>query len=133
MLKKNNCNVKFTKNWCNLIEDQKYIGSPITKQEQLQYKFILCIDGNGRPGNLEWVFLQVAVPVIICEWYVWFYKFLIPGFHYVKINPDLSDLLPIVNDLIQNPEKYKKNAENAKQFALDYLKSKAIKNIFLKM
>jgi hypothetical protein len=51
---------KLTKNWCNLPEDKKYIGSPITKQGQLQYKFILCIDGNDWPGNLEWVFLQVV-------------------------------------------------------------------------
>jgi hypothetical protein len=126
------CNVKLSKDWCKLPQDHKYIGERISKEEQLQYKFILCIDGNGWPGNLEWVFFTGCVPVIICDWHIWFYKYLKPGYHFVEINTDLSNLLPVVDDLLNNPDKYYQISLNANRFAKEYLNSKAIKKYIYK-
>lgn len=121
------CDVKLSPNWCKMPDDQKYIGSRISKKHQLRYKFILCLDGNGWPGNLEWVFFSGCVPVIICDWHIWFYKYLKPGYHFVEINSDLSNLLTVVDDLLTNPEKYRQISLNAQAFAWKYLQPRAIK------
>lgn len=122
-----NWDVKLSKKWCHLSDDHKWIGSKISKEQQLGYKFILCLDGNGWPGKLDWVFFSGCVPVIICDWPVWFYKYLKPGYHFVKINSDLSNLLPVVDDLLTNPEKYKQISSNATAFAQQYLLAISIK------
>ena len=47
--------------------------------------------------------------------------------HFVKIKTDLSDLKDIVNDLLNNPNKYKHIAKNAMDFSKKYLNSDSIK------
>ena len=120
------CNIQFTSNWCKKY-DTPYIGQRINMKDQLKYKYILCIDGNGWPGNMEWIFFTGCVPVIISDWQIWFYKYLIPGYHFVKIKTDLSDLKEIVNDLLNNPNKYEHIAKNALAFSKKYLNPDAIK------
>ena len=121
------CDVKLSPLYCEMPFDQKYIGQEISKEHQLRYKFILCLDGNSWPSNLEWVFFSGCVPVIICDYHMWFYKYLKPGYHFVEINSDLSNLLTVVDDLLTNPEKYKQISLNAQVFARKYLQPRAIK------
>jgi spore maturation protein CgeB len=47
----------------------------------------------------------------------WFKKYLKPGFHYVPIKYDLSDLKEKIEWLVNNDTEAKKIAENAMEFA----------------
>lgn len=65
-----------------------------TIREHLEYKFIITLEGNDVASNLKWVMSSNSIAVMTrptCE--TWFMEGkLIPGFHYIEIKDDLSDL-----------------------------------------
>ncbi len=66
----------------------------MTIKEQLEYKFILAIEGYDVASNLKWVMSSNSIAVMprpTCE--TWFMEgTLIPNYHYIEIKPDFSDL-----------------------------------------
>ena len=66
----------------------------LTIKEQLEYKFILAIEGYDVASNLKWVKSSNSIAVMprpTCE--TWFMEgTLIPNYHYIEIKPDFSDL-----------------------------------------
>lgn len=66
----------------------------LTIKEQLEYKFILAIEGYDVASNLKWVMSSNSIAVMprpTCE--TWFMEgTLIPNYHYIEIKPDFSDL-----------------------------------------
>ncbi len=88
-------NIKFTDNGENRM----------TVDEQINYKYIISIDGFGWPGSITWTMLSGCVPLIISNNHVWFMKLLIPWEDYVPITyvggtfPDLySNILRLSTD-----------------------------------
>lgn len=65
-----------------------------TIREHFEYKFIIALEGNDVASNLKWVMSSNSIAVMTrptCE--TWFMEGkLIPGYHYVEIKDDLSDL-----------------------------------------
>jgi len=63
-------------------------------KEQLQYKFILAIEGNDVASNLKWVMSSNSLAFMVKPTYeTWFMEgTLIPNYHYVLLKDDYSDL-----------------------------------------
>lgn len=100
----------------------EWIKSFMTLEEQLQYKFISCIEGNDVATNLKWVMSSNSLPVMPKpKFETWFMEgTLIPDYHYVCVKPDYSDLIEKMNYYISNPDKaeeiIKHNHEYIRQF-----------------
>lgn len=63
-------------------------------KEQLEYKFILSIEGNDVASNLKWVMSSNSLAFMTKPKYeTWFMEGrLIPNYHYVLLRDDYSDL-----------------------------------------
>lgn len=86
---------------CDLGDISKNSPDPIewrigklTIKEQLEYKFVLAIEGYDVASNLKWVMSSNSIAVMprpTCE--TWFMEgTLIPNYHYIEIKADFSDL-----------------------------------------
>lgn len=100
----------------------EWIKDFMTIEQQLQYKFISCIEGNDVATNLKWVMSSNSLPVMPKPKYeTWFMEgTLIPDYHYVCVRPDYSDLIEKMNYYISNPDKAEEiinhNHEYIRQF-----------------
>ena len=74
--------------------ENKYLVDKMTIDEQLEYKFILSLEGNDVATNLKWIMSSNSLAVMPRPKYeTWFMEgTLIPNYHYVLINDDYSDL-----------------------------------------
>jgi hypothetical protein len=72
----------------------KFLVNRMTISEHLDYKFILCLEGNDVASNLKWVMSSNSLAVMPKPIYeTWFMEgTLIPNYHYVQIKDDYSDL-----------------------------------------
>lgn len=73
--------------------------------EQLKYKFILCLEGNDVATNLKWVMSSNSLPVMPPpSKESWFMEATLrPGEHYVALRPDYSDLLDQLDYYLSHP------------------------------
>ena len=87
--------------------------------QQLDYKFISCIEGNDVATNLKWVMSSNSLAVTPKPRYeTWYMEgTLVGGVHYVEVRPDYSDL-------IEKLEYYMTHTDEAEQIlanAHDYV------------
>lgn len=66
----------------------------ISLYDHLHYKFIMAIEGNDVASNLKWIMSSHSIAVMPRPSYeTWFMEGrLVPGFHYIEVKPDFSDL-----------------------------------------
>ncbi|NPA37289.1 MAG: lipopolysaccharide biosynthesis protein [Chlorobi bacterium] len=102
----------------------------MTINEQLEYKFILCLEGNDVASNLKWVMSSNSIAVMPEPKYEsWFMEGLLkPDYHYIKIKDDYSDLESRINYYIKHQDEANKIIENAHKF-VDQFKNKATEDI----
>ncbi|MFR9649017.1 MAG: glycosyl transferase family 90 [Rikenellaceae bacterium] len=90
-------------------------GGKMTLPEQLDYKFILSLEGNDVASNLKWIMSSNSVAVMprpTCE--TWFMEGrLIPDFHYIEVADDYSNFEERINYYLENPDKAIAIARNA--------------------
>lgn len=84
---------------CNIGQTRPEEGQPWEKgfmsiEEQLQYKFLLCIEGNDVATNLKWAMSSNSLVMMSKPKYeTWFMEGrLVAGVHYVQLKDDYSDL-----------------------------------------
>ena len=85
------CNIgKINKNG----DHQNLLKEIMTIEEQLDYKFILCIEGHDVASNLKWVMSSNSLAVMpVPKYETWYMEgTLIPNYHYMLIKDDYSDL-----------------------------------------
>ena len=106
---KNNLNPKWTKN-------------RMTINEQLQYKFILCLEGNDVASNLKWVMSSNSIAVMPKPKYeTWFMEgTLIPDYHYIFIKDDYSNLEEKITFYTNNEDECEKIIKNAQEFVSQF-------------
>lgn len=77
----------------------------MTVDEQLQYKFIVCVEGNDVATNLKWVMSSNSLPVMPAPTKeTWFQEGILrPGEHYVEVRGDYEDLLDRMDYYIGHP------------------------------
>ena len=87
----------------------------MTYLQQLQYKFILCLEGNDVASNLKWVMSSNSIAVMPKPKYeTWFMEGrLIADHHYIEIKDDYSDLESKLRFFIKHPKKAELIIENA--------------------
>jgi hypothetical protein len=92
----------------------------LTIDEHLNYKFILCLEGNDVASNLKWVMSSNSLAVMPEPTYeTWFMEgTLIPNYHYVAIKADYSDL----EERLMYYMTHEKEAEAIVQHAHDFVK-----------
>ncbi len=68
-------------------------------QRQLNYRFILSLEGNDVATNLKWILSSNSLCLMPRPKYeTWFMEgTLVPGKHYIQIRDDYSDLVEAVN------------------------------------
>ncbi|WP_236645384.1 glycosyl transferase family 90 [Aidingimonas lacisalsi] len=96
-----------------------YDRGPLSIREQLQYKFILSVEGKDVATNLKWVLSSNSLCLMPRPRYeTWFMEGrLIPGFHYVQLADDFSDLGEKIEYYLNYPAEAKAIVSNAQQFA----------------
>ncbi len=73
---------------------EKYIKPWLSLREQLQYRYIVSVEGIDVATNLKWIMASKSLCMMPkCIYETWFMEgWLVPGFHFVLLNDDFSDL-----------------------------------------
>ena len=90
--------------------------------QQLNYKFILCLEGNDVASNLKWVMSSQSIAVMPKPKYeTWFMEgLLLADVHYIVIKDDYSDLEQRLNYYIKNQDKALQIIENANAYVQQF-------------
>ena len=90
----------------------------ITIEDQLNYKFILCLEGNDVASNLKWVMSSQSLAVMpVPKYETWFMEgTLIPNYHYMLIKDDYSDLEERMEYYIKHTDEAREIIKNAHHF-----------------
>jgi hypothetical protein len=91
-------------------------------KEQLQYKFILAIEGNDVASNLKWVMSSNSIAFMVKPKYeTWFMEgTLIPNYHYVLLKDDYSDLEEKIDYYSKNIEESLAIIKNANEYTKQF-------------
>lgn len=125
---------------CDLGDTSKKTSDPkewqATKKtiaEQLDYKFIMALEGNDVASNLKWVMSSNSIAVMPRPSYeTWFMEgTLIPNFHYIEIKQDFSDLEIRLNYYIEHTEEAMQIIKNANEYVAQFKNKKREKLISL--
>lgn len=98
----------------------------ISIDEHLDYKFILCLEGNDVATNLKWVMSSNSLAVMPEPTYeTWFMEgTLIPNYHYVKIKDDYSDVEERMQYYIAHPEEALEIIKHANEYTKQFQNKK---------
>lgn len=114
-IKKDN-KVRFFKNNENL-----KVREFLSPQEQLQYKYILNIEGNSAAYRFGSLFrFGYCVLNVESKYKLWFEQWLEEGVHYIGIKHDLSNLVEKIEWCLKNDDKCKQIAINGMHFFNTY-------------
>ncbi len=103
-----------------------WLKNKISINEQLKYKFILCIEGYDVATNLKWVMSSNSIAVMpIPKFESWLMEGkLIPNFHYILIKDDFSDLEERLKYYIKNDSKAYEIIKNANKYIMQFQNKK---------
>ena len=125
----------FGVDWC----DMGYVGNDpvftyppewrapkISLYEHLKYKFITCFEGNDVASNLKWVMSSNSLAVTNKPKYEsWFMESkLIPDYHYICVEDDLSNLKEKLDFYIAHPDLSKEIARHANEYVAQFKDSR---------
>jgi hypothetical protein len=105
-------------------DNNEYIlGDHKPLKQQLDYKFLLSIEGNDVASNLKWMLLSNSVVLMpvpkICSWFM--EDKLQPFIHYVPVNDDFSDLENKYNWCLNNDSLCENISRNATQYIEQFM------------
>lgn len=97
------------------ILDAPWVKNFMPISEQLDYKFIFCIEGVDTATSIKWVMSSNSVCVMPKPKYeTWFMEgALQPDVHYIEISDDFSNAEQKIKYFIEHPNKVLKIIENA--------------------
>ncbi len=91
--------------------------------EYSEYKYLLSIPGNDKDSGLAWKLASRSVVLMprprVSSWLM--ENMLLPGFHYIQIQDDFADLIPILDWCDKNQHICYQIAENARLFMKQFL------------
>ena len=95
----------------------------ISIKEHLDYKYIMCLEGNDVATNLKWVMSSNSIAVMprpTCE--TWFMEGrLVPNYHYIEIKDDLSDLKERLQYYSSHPAEAQEIIGHAHEFVAQFM------------
>ena len=94
--------------------------------QQLNYKFILCLEGNDVASNLKWVMSSQSIAVMPKPKYeTWFMEgLLVADYHYILIKNDYSDLELKLSYYSKNTDKALQIIKNANTYVEQFKNKK---------
>lgn len=106
--------------------DNKYLKNNLSVDEQLKYKFILCVEGNDADLPLSWIMNSNSVAVMPRpKFETWFMEGkLVPNVHYIEIMNDYSDLEQKLKHYIEHPQEAIAIIQNAKAYVAQFKNKK---------
>lgn len=116
---------------CDLGVSNRYPRHPqwvkgfMSIREQLNYRYLIAIEGNDVASNLPWVMSSNTVAVMPRPQYeTWFEQGrLIPDVHYLAVKSDYSDLSERIEYCQSHPDFAQYIIENAHQWVAQFLDS----------
>ena len=100
-----------------------YQKSNVDIPEFADYKYLLSIPGNDKDSGLAWKLASRSVVLmprpVISSWLM--EKLLVPGYHYVELREDFSNLIQVLNWCQMNQQSCFQIAENARCFMSQFL------------
>jgi len=107
-------------------QGDKYLVEKMTIDEQLEYKFILSLEGNDVATNLKWIMSSNSLAVMPQPKYeTWFMEgTLVPNHHYVLIKDDYSDLEERLGYYIEHTEEALDIVRNANEYVNQFRNKK---------
>lgn len=110
----------------NRDKNQHWIKDFLTINEHLDYKFILCLEGNDVATNLKWVMSSNSLAVMPKpKFETWYMEgTLIGNKHYIEIKDDYSDLEERLNYYINNPPEALQIIRNANAYTEQFKNKK---------
>lgn len=118
--------LEFTANYSHLFDFRHHTPGPWGHVDMVQlvsdYAYLLDIGGNGYSGRLKYL-LWSGRPLLYVErdHIEYFNAYLKPNVHYIPVKQDLSDLVSQTEWVVNNPEKASEIAQNAVEFASEFL------------
>ncbi|SEN89730.1 Glycosyl transferase family 90 [bacterium A37T11] len=111
----------------------QWVKKKLTIEQQLDYKFILSLEGHDVGSNLKWIMSSNSVAVMPTPRYeTWFMEgTLIPDHHYIHIKDNYSDLEEKLIYYIKFPEKAQQIINNAHTYINQFKNRKREKLISL--
>jgi hypothetical protein len=112
------------------VKDRSLVKQRLSVPQQLGYKYIVCISGNDRASNTNWVVASNSVPIFakprfhswVCE------PWLKPNVHYVEVKEDFSDFPEKIEWCQAHDKECEEIARNGKEFMeQNFTKEKEIK------
>jgi hypothetical protein len=100
----------------------EWIVEPLSIEEHLDFKFILCLEGNDVATNLKWVMSSNSIAVMPKPTYeTWFMEgALIGDYHYIEVKKDYSDLEEKLNYYIEHTNEALCIIENAHRYVAGF-------------
>ena len=107
-------------------QGSRYLVEKMTIDEQLEYKFILSLEGNDVATNLKWVMSSNSLAVMPRPKYeTWFMEgTLVPNYHYLLIEDDYSDLEERLTYYIEHTEEAMDIVKNANEYVNQFRNKK---------
>jgi len=101
--------------------------SPLSPLEQAHYKYILHLPGHSAAYRLSLeMFMGSVILYYPCMYYIWFFPWMKPWVHFVPLTGTTEDLYAKIRWCKANDDQCRRMAEQAKQFAHQYLTREAI-------
>jgi len=109
----------------------KYQKETLSIKEQLEYKFIVSLEGYDLASNLKWILHSNSVPVMPKPtWESWIMESkLEPYVHYLPLNDQLDNLEELMLWAKNNDEECYKIAQNGKAYMAQFFDQKREKEI----
>ncbi|UTV27901.1 glycosyl transferase family 90 [Photobacterium atrarenae] len=103
-------------------EDVPWQKDFMSIEAQLQYKFILCIEGNDVATNLKWAMSSNSLCLMTQpKFETWFMEgTLQPGVHYVEVKEDYSDLEEKIRYYSENTDEAQAIIDNAHAYVAQF-------------
>lgn len=105
----------------------------MTIGEQLDYRFVMSLEGNDVASNLKWIMSSNSIAVSprpTCE--TWFMEgTLVPNYHYIEVRDDFSDLEERLTYYLEHPEEAEAIVQHAHEYVDQFRDQKREKLISL--
>jgi len=104
-------------------KNEYLLGDYKNLEQQLDYKFLISIEGNDVASNLKWMLLSNSVVLMpkprICSWFM--EDKLEPFVHYIPLNDDFTDLEDKYNWCLHNQGECEKISINATHYIEQFM------------
>jgi hypothetical protein len=109
------------------VEEHFKLVSPLSLQEQIQYKLIINVEGHSAAFRLSSELVSGSCVILVeSKWILWLKEFIKPYVHFVPVKSDLSDLVTQTRWCLDNDEKCFEISQNAAKLSYSLLSKRGM-------